>query len=124
MTRIRVLSPVGVATRDMVTVPPLPESLVGRTVGFLDNRKANFDRLADEIGGILCAEHGVKTVGVWGIQDWPRWMHAVTDDDALPPQVTSPEDVIVMVAGGPGKHSAVVPNCTFSRAVSRPIQPI
>ena len=67
MTRIRVLSPVGVATRDMVTVPPLPESLVGRTVGFLDNRKAN---------------------------------------------------------GGPGKHSAVVPNCTFSRAVSRPIPPI
>jgi len=64
MTRIRVLSPVGVATRDMVTVPPLPESLVGRTIGFLDNRKANFDRLAD------------------------------------------------------------VPNCTFSRAVSRPIQPI
>ncbi len=64
MTRIRVLSPVGVATRDMVTVPPLPESLVGRTIGFLDNRKANFDRLAD------------------------------------------------------------VTNCTFSRAVSRPIQPI
>jgi len=51
-------------------------------------------------------------------------MHAVTDDDALLPQVPSPEDVIVMVAGGPGKHSAVVPNCTCSRAVSRPIQPI
>jgi hypothetical protein len=31
---------------------------------------------------------------------------------------------MVIVAGGPGKHSAVVPNCTFSRAVSRPIQPI
>jgi hypothetical protein len=25
------------------------------------------------------------------------------------------------VAGGPGKHSAVVPNCCFSRAVSRRI---
>jgi len=25
------------------------------------------------------------------------------------------------VAGGSGKHSSVVPNCTFSRAVSRPI---
>jgi hypothetical protein len=24
-----------------------------------------------------------------------------------------------MVGGGPGKHSAVVPNCTFSCAVSR-----
>ena len=34
-------------------------------------------------------------------------------------QGPSPEDVLVMVAGGPGKHSAVVPNCTFSRPVSR-----
>ena len=37
-------------------------------------------------------------------------------------QGPSPEDVLVMVAGGPGKHSAVVPNCTFSRAVSRVIE--
>ena len=66
----------------------------------------------------------LKLGGMWGIQDWPRWMHAVTDDDALLPQVPSPEDVMVIVAGGPGKHSAVVPNCTFSRAVSRPIRPI
>ena len=33
----------------------------------------------------------------------------------------APDDVLVIVAGGPGKHSAVVPNCTFSRAVSRPV---
>jgi len=66
----------------------------------------------------------LKLGGMWGIQDWPRWMHAVTDDDALLPQVPSPEDVMVIVAGGPGKHSAVVPNCTFSRAVTRPIQPL
>ena len=65
----------------------------------------------------------LKLGGMWGIQDWPRWMMAVTDDDALLPQVPSPDDVIVIVAGGPGKHSAVVPNCTFSRAVSRPIPP-
>ena len=39
----------------------------------------------------------------------------------LLPQVPSPDDVFVVVAGGSGKHSAVVPNCTFSRAVSRPI---
>jgi hypothetical protein len=62
MTRIRVLSPVGAASRHTVRVPPLPGSLAGLTVGFLDNRKANFDRLADEIGAILSAEHGVKTV--------------------------------------------------------------
>jgi len=66
----------------------------------------------------------LKLGGMWGIQDWPRWMHAVTDDDALMPQVPSPEDVLIIVAGGPGKHSAVVPNCTFSRAVSRAIRPL
>jgi hypothetical protein len=66
----------------------------------------------------------LKLGGMWGIHDWPRWMHAVTDDDALLPQVPSPDDVMVIVAGGPGKHSAVVPNCTFSRAVSRPVRPL
>jgi hypothetical protein len=62
MTRIRVLSPVGEASSHIVRVPPLPESLAGLSVGFLDNRKANFDRLADQIGALLSAEHGVKAV--------------------------------------------------------------
>ncbi len=61
----------------------------------------------------------LKLGGMWGIQDWPPWMSAVRDDDALMPQVPSPDDILVIVAGGPGKHSSVVPNCTFSRAVSR-----
>ncbi len=59
--------------------------------------------------------------GMWGMHDWPRWMVATTDPGALMPRVSSAADVLVMVAGGPGKHSAVVPNCTFSRAVSRAI---
>jgi hypothetical protein len=37
------------------------------------------------------------------------------------PMVPSPDDVFVMVAGGVGKHSSIVPNCTFSRAVTRVI---
>ncbi|MBI4636704.1 MAG: hypothetical protein HY727_10190 [Candidatus Rokubacteria bacterium] len=65
----------------------------------------------------------LKLGGMWGMQDWPRWMTAVTDPAALMPQVPSPDDVLVIVAGGAGKHSAVVPNCTFSRAVSRPLGP-
>jgi hypothetical protein len=63
----------------------------------------------------------LKLGGMWGMHDWPLWMRKVTDDSAMLPQVPSPDDVFVMVAGGPGKHSAVVPNCTFSRAVSRVI---
>jgi hypothetical protein len=63
----------------------------------------------------------LKLGGMWGMHDWPLWMRKTTDDAAMLPQVPSPDDVFVMVAGGPGKHSAVVPNCTFSRAVSRVI---
>ncbi|HEU5197443.1 MAG TPA: hypothetical protein VFW70_22080 [Methylomirabilota bacterium] len=60
--------------------------------------------------------------GMYGMQDWPAWMNATTDPDARLPRVPSPDDVFVVVAGGSGKHSAIVPNCTFSRAVSRPIR--
>lgn len=59
--------------------------------------------------------------GMWGIQDWPPWMLAVTDPEARLPIVRAPEEIFVIVAGGAGKHSAVVPNSTFSRAVPRPI---
>jgi len=60
--------------------------------------------------------------GMYGMQDWPLWMNVMLDDDARLPRVPSPDDVFVVVAGGSGKHSSVVPNCTFSRAVSRPIR--
>jgi hypothetical protein len=62
MTRFRVLSPVGETRRETVIVPALPEDLAGRTVGFIDNTKHNFDRLADEMGVVLRERHGVKTV--------------------------------------------------------------
>ncbi len=55
------------------------------------------------------------------MRDGPLWMRKATDDSAMLPQVTLPADIFVIVAGGSGKHSAVVPNCTFSRAVSRVI---
>jgi len=64
----------------------------------------------------------LKLAGMWGMHDWPAWMNAVADPSALMPQVPSPDDIYVVVAGGSGKHSSVVPNCTFSRAVSRGIR--
>lgn len=63
MARIRVLSPVGVERPEALIVPPLPVPLAGRTVGFLDNTKANFDRLVAEMTRLLMDEHGVgKTI--------------------------------------------------------------
>ena len=64
----------------------------------------------------------LKLGGMWGMHDWPAWMNAVRDESALMPAVASPDDIFVIVAGGPGKHSAVIPNCAFSRAVSMPVR--
>ncbi|HEX6211117.1 MAG TPA: hypothetical protein VF136_10090 [Methylomirabilota bacterium] len=62
MPRIRVLSPVGVVASQATTVPPLPREWNGRTVGFLDNTKANFDRLTRGIGELLRERYGVQAV--------------------------------------------------------------
>jgi hypothetical protein len=62
MARIRVLSPVGVVARTSVAVPVLPADLAGRTIGFLDNTKSNFDRLTTGLGEMLRERHGVKAV--------------------------------------------------------------
>ena len=60
--RIRLLSPEGEAREAAFTAPPLPTSLTGRTVGFLDNSKANFDRLVTGMGALLPERFGVAGV--------------------------------------------------------------
>jgi hypothetical protein len=62
MPRIRVLSPIGVATSEAFVVPPLPADLQGLTVGFLDNTKANFDRLVTDLGALLTERYAVRAV--------------------------------------------------------------
>ena len=62
MGRIRVLTPVGVVKTQTIAVPPLPSDWAGRTVGFLDNTKSNFDRLAAGMGELLRERYGVKAI--------------------------------------------------------------
>ena len=62
MPRIRVLSPVGVERQEVIAIPALPPRLAGRSVGFLDNTKANFERLTAEVGALLRERHGVAGV--------------------------------------------------------------
>ena len=62
MARIRVLSPVGVVHQEPVSVPALPGDWAGRSVGFLDNTKANFDVLARELGQLLQQQYGVREI--------------------------------------------------------------
>ena len=64
MSFITVISPIGAMSGGNVTVPPLPAQLAGRTVGFLDNTKTNFDRLSTDIGALLREQFGVAKVVV------------------------------------------------------------
>jgi hypothetical protein len=62
MAIIRVLSPQGESRAASQTLPALPESLRGLTVGFLDNTKHNFDRLVLEMGQLMVERWGVSRV--------------------------------------------------------------
>jgi hypothetical protein len=62
MGRIRVLTPVGVVKAQTIAVPPLPAEWAGRTVGFLDNTKSNFDRLVTGLGELLRERYGVRSI--------------------------------------------------------------
>jgi hypothetical protein len=62
MTRIRVMSPLGEVQQERIAAPPLPEDWTGRVVGFIDNTKHNFDRLADGLGTLLQERYGVRAV--------------------------------------------------------------
>ena len=62
MAQIRVLSPVGVVPVSSVAAPALPQDWAGKTVGFLDNTKSNFDRLTADLGELLRDKYGVKAI--------------------------------------------------------------
>jgi hypothetical protein len=62
-----------------------------------------------------------KTGGMWGMQIWPRWKEAISDDDALVCPLDSPDSFRVMVAGGPGRNSAVIPGDGMTRISTVPV---
>jgi len=52
---------------------------------------------------------------------WANWMKAV-DDDQLLPMTGDAENIRVLVAGGPGKHSLVVPSWGMTRSATLPVE--
>jgi len=56
------------------------------------------------------------------VTQWRPWLHALADGDAMP--VTDhPDNVRVLVAGGPGKHSCVIPSWGMTKSVTLPLEP-
>jgi hypothetical protein len=60
--------------------------------------------------------------GMSGMDAWTPWKHAVARDPAasLPP-LNDPDDLRVLVAGGPGKHSVVLQSFGATRSVTMPV---
>ena len=52
---------------------------------------------------------------------WARWMHIAADDDMLP-MTGDADNIKVLVSGGPGKHSLVVPSWGMTRSVTLPVE--
>lgn len=52
---------------------------------------------------------------------WANWMKAV-DDNELLPMTGDADNIKVMVVGGPGKHSLVVPSWGMTRSVTLPVE--
>jgi hypothetical protein len=59
--------------------------------------------------------------GMYGMRDWPPSLNGMADD-ALIPIVPSADDILVLVAGGEGKHSAALPSFGATVAVTRRIE--
>jgi len=94
---------------------------------------------------ILCPEHAATAFSQgWGREDvssylferarmpagrfreqfnllaWADWMHSLSDDE-LVPMTQQVENIKVLVSGGAGKHSCVVPSWGMTRSVTVPI---
>ncbi len=53
---------------------------------------------------------------------WAPWMMAAGDDDLLP-MTESPANILVLVVGGAGKHSSIVPSWGMTRSVTLAVEP-
>ena len=55
------------------------------------------------------------------LRAWAPWMDRLTDDEAVP-MTEHPDNIRMMVVGGPGKHSSVVPSWGMTRSVTVPLE--
>ena len=56
----------------------------------------------------------------FALRAWAPWMDRL-EDDAPTPMTEHPDNIRVMVVGGPGKHSSVIPSWGMTRSVTLPI---
>ena len=62
----------------------------------------------------------LRGIGHYGNRNWPKWIDE-TDPDAMIPIAGSADDVLVVVAGGDGRHSAWLAGWGVTRMVTQEI---
>jgi hypothetical protein len=82
----------------------------------LDVQKFLFERARNKVGTL-------KLRAMYKAGNWPDWVDS-EDDEALCPIVGAPEDIHIVVTGGPGKHSAFIPTFGTSKSVTRRIEQV
>ena len=65
--------------------------------------------------------HQLKDVAHWGNRNWPAWVDQ-NNPETLVPIVRSVGDIVVVTAGGDGRHSAWLAGWGVTRVVTRPIK--
>ena len=83
-------------------------------LGKRDVQQVLFERARNRVGLL-------KLRAMYKAGNWPDWVD-VDDDEALVPIVGRPEDIHIVVTGGPGKHSAFVPTFGTSKSVTRKVE--
>ena len=53
---------------------------------------------------------------------WTPWMQSLQDGDAAP-MTGHPDNIRVMVVGGAGRHSSIIPSWGMTRSVTVPVEP-
>ncbi len=79
-----------------------------------DVQKFLYERARNKVGLL-------KLRAMYKAENWPDWVDQ-NDDEALCPIVGKPEDIHIVVTGGPGKHSAFIPTFGTSKSVTRRIE--
>jgi hypothetical protein len=79
-----------------------------------DVQKFLYERARNRVGLL-------KLRAMYKAENWPDWVDQ-NDDEALCPIVGKPEDIHIVVTGGPGKHSAFIPTFGTSKSVTRKIE--
>lgn len=54
---------------------------------------------------------------------WQPWLAAIDDDATLLPMTDDPDNIRVLVAGGAGKHSCVIPSWGMTKSVTLAVEP-